>query len=61
MLVYKYVVSEKIDVIKNRSIRFSQAGALNNPFEIKPSSNLYERLLKEKCRKNFKSAVDVDK
>jgi hypothetical protein len=43
MLIYKYVVPERIDVIENVSIRFTQADALNDPFEIKPSFNLYKK------------------
>jgi hypothetical protein len=61
MLIYKYVVLERIDVLKNGSIRFTQADALNDPFEIKPSFNSYRKLLKETYREMLKSAVDADK
>lgn len=36
MRLYKYVVPERIDILQNASIRFSQAAALNDPFELKP-------------------------
>jgi len=36
MSLYKYVIAERIDVLKNGSIRFSQASALNDPIEVSP-------------------------
>lgn len=36
MALYKYVVPERIDILKNASLRFSQPAALNDPFEMKP-------------------------
>lgn len=34
--LYKYVVPERIDVLVNKRIRFTQACFLNDPFEFKP-------------------------
>jgi hypothetical protein len=34
MTLYKYLSSERIDVLRNRRIRFTQAAALNDPFEL---------------------------
>ena len=33
---YKYLASSRLDVIANRTLRFTQAGALNDPFELRP-------------------------
>lgn len=41
MSVYKYLLPERIDVVRDKRIRFSQIKALNDPFEMKP---YYERL-----------------
>lgn len=46
MSLYKYLSSERVDVIKNGGIRFTQPNLLNDPFEIKPF---------------FKSLMDVSK
>ena len=35
-MLYKYVGPERMDVLKNRCIRYSQPDAFNDPFEIKP-------------------------
>lgn len=36
MTLYKYVRPERIDVIENLELRFTQPGALNDPFELRP-------------------------
>jgi hypothetical protein len=36
MSLYKYFVPERLDVVRNTKIRFSQHTALNDPFEMKP-------------------------
>lgn len=36
MIFYKYVSAERIDILQNRLIRFTQPDALNDPFEAKP-------------------------
>lgn len=36
MSLYKYVIAERIDVLKNEHIRFSQSSALNDPIEVSP-------------------------
>lgn len=36
MLLYKYVTPDRIDVLENGRIRFTQANSLNDPFEIRP-------------------------
>ncbi len=36
MKIFKYLIPERIDVIENMSIRFTQAKYLNDPFESLP-------------------------
>ncbi len=36
MMLYKYVVPDRTDVITNLELRFTQPGALNDPFELRP-------------------------
>ena len=37
MVLYKYVPPERIDILQNRLIRFTQPNALNDPFEARPN------------------------
>ena len=37
MIFYKYVPPERIDILQNRLIRFTQPNALNDPFEARPN------------------------
>lgn len=36
MVFYKYVSAERIDILENRLIRFTQPNAMNDPFEARP-------------------------
>jgi hypothetical protein len=36
MTLYKYLKADRIDVLENRELRFTQASALNDPFELNP-------------------------
>ncbi|MEO6104284.1 MAG: DUF2971 domain-containing protein [Pseudoxanthomonas sp.] len=36
MAIYKYLSSERIDVLRDARVRFTQPNALNDPFELKP-------------------------
>jgi hypothetical protein len=36
MSLYKYVVPDRVDIFKNKVIRFTQPNALNDPFEMQP-------------------------
>ena len=36
MILYKYLTTERLDVLRNREIRFTQPAALNDPFELNP-------------------------
>lgn len=62
MLVYKYVSPEAgIKTIKNGHIRFSQADALNDPFEIYPNFDTYRKSLKEAIHEELKNnSIEMD-
>lgn len=36
MSLFKYVIPERVDILKNRRIRFTQPSAFNDPFEMQP-------------------------
>jgi hypothetical protein len=44
MTVFKYLIPERVDVLRAREIRFTQAAALNDPFEL---STYFEVLIRE--------------
>ena len=35
-MLFEYIRAERIDVIRNLEIRFTQPDALNDPFELQP-------------------------
>ena len=53
MLAYKYVVPERIDVIENGSIRFTQADALNDPFETYPCFQQFKKSLEDRSHRTL--------
>lgn len=42
--LYKYLIPDRIDILNNNLIRFTQPSALNDPFELKP---IFQELLPE--------------
>ncbi|CVK18396.1 MULTISPECIES: DUF2971 domain-containing protein [Sporomusa] len=36
MILYKYLTPDRIDVLQNCMVRYTQPGAFNDPFEVKP-------------------------
>lgn len=50
MSIYKYLSSERILVLKNATLRATQANALNDPFELKP---IFDEFLVEHDLKNI--------
>lgn len=46
MIVYKYLSAERIDVLENSEIRFTQPCDLNDPFETLPNFSLYREQLR---------------
>jgi hypothetical protein len=63
MSLYKYVPPERLDVLRNLRIRFTQPGAQNDPFEFRPlvrrfrRSEVARQLLSEKWDERFPTAV----
>ena len=55
MVFYKYVSPERIDILQNRLIRFTQPNAMNDPFEAKP--HFYKLGSKEKFAKNYAEVI----
>ncbi|WP_313308866.1 DUF2971 domain-containing protein [Stutzerimonas nitrititolerans] len=43
-MIYKYLSNERVDVITNLKIRFTQPQALNDPFESQPLVNFEEQM-----------------
>src|SRR5260221_496044 len=44
MILFKYIRPDRIDVVEGCEIRFTQPGALNDPFELRPQ---FESLIAE--------------
>ncbi len=44
MALFKYVHPDRLDVLRDRQLRFTQPGALNDPFELRPR---FESLISE--------------
>lgn len=42
-MLYKYLSGDRIDVLRNRAIRFSPPAAFNDPFDLRPSFDLMSR------------------
>ena len=55
MIFYKYVPPERIDILQNRLIRFTQPDALNDPFEARP--NFYTLATKEGFASAFADSI----
>lgn len=36
MMLYKYLAADRVDVLQNCMVRYTQSGAFNDPFEVKP-------------------------
>ena len=56
MTVYKYVTPERVDVLRKERIRYTQASALNDPFEL-PS--FFEAIAPEAQILNQLATVDL--
>ena len=54
MIVYKYVVADRVDVLENGNIRVTQPGALNYPFEAMPDFTEYMEQLKPRFIEQMK-------
>jgi hypothetical protein len=64
MSLYKYVPSERLDVLRNLRIRFTQPSAQNDPFEFRPLVDRFRRpsearqRLSEEWERKFPAALD---
>ncbi|WP_447928373.1 DUF2971 domain-containing protein [Vreelandella sp. EE27] len=58
MILYKYLSTERIDVLRNNSIRFTQPGDLNDPFEFEPY--IYETVSNDNINKIVMSKLHQD-
>ena len=54
MVFYKYVSAERIDILQNRLIRFTQPNALNDPFEARP---YFHTLGKKELARSFADMI----
>lgn len=61
MSLYKYVIPERIDVLENGYVRFSQPSALNDPFEMQPyfESIAKDSYFKEELNKSRDNMLDT--
>src|SRR2546421_10408183 len=50
MIVYKYLSSDRIDVLQNGVIRFTQPAALNDPYESRPNLCEFRRSIERALR-----------
>lgn len=57
MMLYKYLRPERVDVLKRLEVRFTQADALNDPFELRPR---FESLIAEADVLASLSATPID-
>lgn len=53
MIVYKYLHSDRIDVLENSAIRFTQPAALNDPFETMPCFTDFKAYLQEQIENRY--------
>jgi hypothetical protein len=55
MPIYKYVTPARIDVLRNGRVRFTQAAAMNDPFEAHPCFIELRKSLEDRARRLVKS------
>lgn len=62
MILYKYLPPERIDIIQNCKIRFTQYGDFNDPFELNPNIDKLaeENQIKELIDKDFVQLVEEE-
>jgi hypothetical protein len=62
MTAYKYVTQKRVDVLRNGRVRFTQAAALNDPFEAHPCFTVLRESFEKRERallKRLEGRVDV--
>ena len=58
MMIYKYLNSDRIDVLRNSRIRFTQPAALNDPFEFYPCWEKVQKAIVERVFDKIQVACD---
>lgn len=60
MILYKYLPPERLDILRNRTIRFTQPGDFNDPFEFRPSiaTAMEEGFTTKYLEENFDQLVE---
>ena len=53
--IYKYVTPDRVDILKNGRVRFTQAAALNDPFETHPCLTELRKSFEDRARRIVKS------
>ena len=56
LTVYKYVGLDRVDVLTNGLIRFTQVAALNDPFESRPNLNDLKQQFRNRAERYAKDA-----
>jgi len=62
MTIYKYVTLERVDGLRHGRVRFTQAAALNDPFEAHPCLTALRESFEKRQRallKSFEGQVDA--
>ena len=62
MILYKYIPPARIDVLQKHSIRFTQYGDFNDPFELNPNIDKLaeENEIRSRVSKNFAKLVEEE-
>jgi hypothetical protein len=60
MILYKYVVPDRIDVLKNGLIRFTQANELNDPYDVNPNFLEFIRGSIQYAEERFKGEMPTE-
>src|SRR5207244_2360375 len=53
--IYKYVTPDRVDILRNGRVRFTQAAALNDPFETHPCFTELRKSFEDRARRLVKS------
>lgn len=60
MILYKYLPPERLDILRNRRIRFTQPGDFNDPFEFRPyiATAMEEGFTAKYLEENFDQLIE---
>src|SRR5882762_64340 len=62
MILYKYLQPERLDVLSNKTIRFTQPGGFNDPFEFRPQieNAASKEEIKASVEKNWEKLLEAE-